>query len=163
MTASTSAPRRSRRPLAVSAASLLLAALVAAFAPPTAAQPAAGSLDEPNVMARKAPAFTMTKPLTRVVQERRRHARTTSRPTPSASTSTTPGTSVVASASRSPGQARSPAVVVPATRSVRTVSSRSTRSSSCSAVAPTTLVAAGGQQLARDLLDRLVGRALAGP
>ena len=60
--------RRSRRPLAVSLASLLLAALVAALVlalAPATASPAPATVDEPNVMARKAPAYTATKPLTR--------------------------------------------------------------------------------------------------
>ena len=57
--------RGSRRPLAVSAASLVLAALVTAFAPAVASPATVAALDEPNVLARKAPAFTATKPLTR--------------------------------------------------------------------------------------------------
>ena len=91
--------------------------------------------------------------------QRRRLDVLASRATRSRSRPTRPRTCAAASGSRSAGPAPSPAAAGPATRTARTGSSRSTRSSSCSAAASTTRRCPPAKQLAPgDLLDR-VGRA----
>jgi hypothetical protein len=61
-------PSRGRRPLAVSAAALLLAAMVAAFAPASAAPTGGDDRVMDNVTGRAASSYTATKPLTRVFE-----------------------------------------------------------------------------------------------
>lgn len=68
MSAPAPRPRRSRRPLAVSVVALLLAALVAAFAPASAAPVTGEDRSIDNVTGRKSSAFTATKALTRVFE-----------------------------------------------------------------------------------------------